>query len=69
MDCPNCGESENIAGMMIGFYVSLDNQGYPKGQWSDYESQSELSDMRSCGDCGHEWEVSEINEDDSREEI
>jgi hypothetical protein len=53
--CPKCG-SRNIAGLIAAFWVRLDKDGQPKDQWRDCESETELTEKRSCGECGHEWD-------------
>ena len=41
---------------MAAFFVALTPAGEPDGQWSDWESNTELGPRRNCGECGHEWE-------------
>lgn len=54
--CPECG-STNVAGLMEAFWTELEDD-EPKQNWFlDARSCTELTMQRSCGDCGHEWEV------------
>lgn len=41
---------------MAAFWVSLDKNGEPEGQWRDWESNSEITEKRICSTCSHEWE-------------
>lgn len=53
--CPKCKKEGNIAGLMSSFWVQLDSDGHPSGQWRDWEDDTELDFARLCGCCGHEW--------------
>lgn len=52
--CPKCG-SKDVAGLIMSFWVSLDEEGQPKGQWQDWEGNTELSEKRECAKCFHNW--------------
>lgn len=52
--CPNCS-STNIAGLMESFWVPLNGDGEPDGDWNDWSSETELSEKRMCYDCGEEF--------------
>jgi len=52
--CPKCG-SAKIAGLMAAFWVSLASDETMEGQWSDYESATEIGDERLCSECSHEF--------------
>lgn len=56
--CPDCG-STKCAGLMAAFFVSLNSDGDPEGQWIDWQSNTELGPMRMCSECGQEWESDE----------
>ena len=54
--CPKCG-SKPVGGLMESFYVVLGADGSPVGQWTDWDSETELGSGRLCYDCGHEWDL------------
>lgn len=60
--CPKCG-STKISGLMAAFWVELGEDGSPKGKWRDFESATELGTERECSDCGHQFDVGDIEED------
>lgn len=55
LQCPKCSSKE-VAGLMQAFWVSLKEDGTPKEQWRDWESNTELTTDRECADCGHQWQ-------------
>ena len=56
--CPLCGNPPT-AGLFAAFLVSLDKDGNPVGQWSDYESSTELTYTRYCGDCDQTFDLND----------
>ena len=52
--CPECGSGE-VSRLMQAFWVTVTADGGLEGEWSDYESCTELGDERLCRCCGHEW--------------
>lgn len=55
--CPNCGNTQ-VSGLMASFFVPLDQDGEPDGDWNDWNGESELTPTRTCHKCDHEWESS-----------
>lgn len=53
--CPLCG-SHHIGGLMQSFFVPLNADGDPEGDWNDWSSESELGEWRICYECNYEWE-------------
>ena len=54
--CPVCG-SKKIGGLMSSFFVPLNSDGEPDGDWNDWSAESDLSAQRVCYGCEHEWET------------
>ena len=52
--CPGCGSAE-LGGQMAAFWVPLDKDGVPTGEWIDWERETELGPKRCCYECGFEW--------------
>lgn len=53
--CPECG-STAISGLMAAFYVPLNPDGSPAGDWNDWSGETELGVGRMCSKCEYEWE-------------
>jgi hypothetical protein len=49
--CPLCGSTQ-LGGLMSSFFVAIDADGSPLGQWQDWESETELGAERCCYSCG-----------------
>lgn len=58
IECPKCS-SPNVAGEMGAFWVGLDSERHPQGQWNDYEGSTDLTGKLLCSDCEHEWSEGE----------
>lgn len=56
MKCPKCGSTE-VSGLMEAFWVMLDQDDQPEGQWQDWEGCTEIGDKRMCTECEHEFEA------------
>lgn len=54
MKCPKCG-STHIGGLMQAFWVPLLSDGTMKGQFHEYETETELGPDRLCYDCDHQF--------------
>lgn len=54
-ECPKCG-SQEVSGLVGSFYAPIDRDGELEGQWSDYQSSTELTGEKMCRKCDHEWE-------------
>lgn len=52
--CPECG-SAHVGGLMQAFWVPLQDDDSPDGDWNDWNGDSELGAQRMCYDCEHEW--------------
>ena len=51
-----------LGGLMEAFWVPIDKEGEMLGQWSDYSSETEVSEKRLCYDCHHEFEIDDEEE-------
>lgn len=63
MKCPRCHRKGTVVGLMAAFWVPLNDDGTPEGQFSDYESDTELTGELMCSHCDYTW-----NDDDDQEE-
>lgn len=54
--CPYCASS-NLGGLMESFWVPLNGDGEPDGEWNDWSSETELGEKRMCYDCEQEFEI------------
>ena len=54
--CPMCGNSR-LLGLYAAFWAEVDEDGNPTKQFSDLSSETEMTQMRSCLNCGHEFEA------------
>jgi len=42
---------------MESFWVPLNADGTPDGDWGDWSGETEVRDKRMCYDCEHEFEA------------
>lgn len=61
MKCPKC-KSKKIGGLMEAFWVSLNPDGTPAGEWNDWSAETELGEHRLCYKCGHEFKETDAKE-------
>jgi hypothetical protein len=54
--CPYCGSSK-LGGLMESFWVPLNGDGEPNGDWNDWSGETELGEKRMCYDCEKEFEI------------
>ena len=59
--CPKCGSTE-LLGLFAAFWVKLDSAGEPIGQWRDWQSETEITEKRTCLRCDHEFEIGGADE-------
>lgn len=55
LKCPECG-STDLGGLMEAFWVPLNEDGEPKGDWNDWSGETEIGEKRICYGCGIEFE-------------
>jgi hypothetical protein len=56
LQCPKC-KSTHLGGLMESFWVPLNADGTPDGDWGDWSGETEVRDKRMCYDCEHEFEA------------